>query len=147
MALDASNIVRRLWIGSAPPFDRPLSGIDVLVLCAREIQPRGTKIAPAIMHVPLPDSALTEYETASAVMGGRHLARHLAAGRTALVTCAMGRNRSALVAGLALGCLTRMSADQIIDLIRAKRSVSALSNPHFVKLLQDTIGPGRLATA
>lgn len=143
VSLDASNIVRRLWVGSKPPFDRPLPGVDVLVLCAREIQPRGIASAHVILRVPLPDSALSELETATAIMGGRQLARHLAAGRTALVTCAMGLNRSALVASIALGCITRMSADQIIDLIRSRRSSSALSNSHFVKLLHDVIGDGR----
>jgi hypothetical protein len=140
--LDANNIVRRLWIGGEPPMDRHLPGFDVLTLCAEEIQPRVVAFRGNILRVPLPDAKLDGSETSRAVIGARHVARHLSGGKRVLVTCAMGRNRSALVAGLALGMVTKMSGPQIAELIRQRRHPDCLSNPHFVTLLRQLL-PGR----
>jgi hypothetical protein len=53
----------------------------------------------------------------------------------------MGRNRSALVAGIGLGVVSKMSGLQIIELIRQRRHPDCLSNPHFVTMLR-TLLPG-----
>lgn len=141
--LDASNIARRLWVGSKPPFDRHLPEYDVLVLCAQEIQPQVLSFRGTVMRCPLPDSELTQSQLALAMMGGRVVADALVAGRSVLVTCAQGINRSALVACLGLGLATYLSADQLVDLVRKQRNPNCLSNVHFRKILQRYIGSGR----
>jgi protein-tyrosine phosphatase len=73
-------------------------------------------------------------------VGGKAVATALASGRRVLVTCAAGLNRSALVASLGLGMVTRMSAGEIITLMRTKRSPLALHNKHFVDLIQRFAG-------
>ena len=134
--IDAHNIVRRLWIGSRPPVDRPLPMFDVVVLCAKEYQPEMPHV-PVVLRVPLDDAQLDAVQFRAALLGARELAAYLQAGKTALVTCWAGRNRSALVAGLALRLLApRSSADRIIATIRARRHPSALSNVHFVSYLR-----------
>lgn len=136
MPLDASNIVRRLWIGSKPPFDRHLPEFDVLVLCARELQPERVGFQGKVVRVPLPDSVLSDAEMRIAFQGARATAQALAQGKRVLVTCQMGMNRSALVAALALGMITKMPALERINLIRQRRSTNALRNAHFVELIQ-----------
>jgi hypothetical protein len=133
--LDASNIVRRLWIGSKPPLDRPLPDFDILVLCAREIQPERVGFQGKVIRVPLPDAILNDTEVRAALVGARSVARELAAGKRVLVTCQAGLNRSAFVAALALGMVSKMPAIDRVDLIRQRRAPGALHNSHFVELL------------
>ena len=140
--LDASNIARRLWVGGKPPFDRDLPQFDILTLCAEEIQPTHYAFHGIVIRCPLPDMALDDWQTQRALVTGKKVATHLVAGRTVLVTCAMGLNRSALVAALALGLVTRMSASAIIELIRARRDPDALGNRYFVSILQRYV-PGK----
>lgn len=98
------------------------------------------------MRCPLPDSDLTTAQVRAALSAGRAVAQHLHAGKSVLVTCAMGINRSALVAGLALGLVTYLSADQIFLLMRAQRHADCLHNKAFVAILQRYIGAGRRPT-
>lgn len=139
---DMSNIAPRLWVGAAPPFDRDLPDFDILVLCAREIQPPPEAMAftKQVIRVPLPDAVLTVDEQRRALQAARWVAEALAAGRRVLVTCRAGLNRSALVASLALGMVTHMSAPQILALVRERRSATALHNPHFVDLITKYVG-------
>ncbi len=138
-----SQIITRLWIGGKPPFDRDLPEFDVLVLCARELQPERLAFGRQVIRVPLPDSALTGHEVRRALLGGQAAAKALAGGRRVLVTCAAGLNRSALVTGLAMGLTTHMSATDIILRIRERRAPEALHNTHFCGYLQQFIGVGR----
>lgn len=146
VAMDMSNISPRLWVGARPPFDRDLPDFDVLVLCAQEIQPAVLGFGRQVLRVPLPDSALTTEETRRALIGGRRVAEALVAGNRVLVTCQQGMNRSALVASLALGHVTRMTAPQIITLVRSRRTPGvpadqgALRNPHFCDLIGRFVG-------
>lgn len=137
--LDASAIVRRpgwsLWVGGKPPLDREIP-FDTLVLCAREVQPERLGFSKQVIRVPLPDSSLSSYELRRALAGGQQVAAALAGRRRVLVTCYAGLNRSALVASLALGLVTRMEPDQIIELMRTRRSPDALHNPHFVEYIR-----------
>lgn len=130
-SLEASNIANKLWVGSMPPFDRDLPEIDTLVLCAHELQPEQLAFTRQLIRVRLPDSALTTEQLRQALLAGRAVAQALTAGRRVLVTCLAGLNRSALVAGLGLGLVTRMTPDEIIARIRKGRGEHALSNPHF----------------
>jgi hypothetical protein len=132
--LDASAVARRLWIGGVPPFDRDLP-FQVLVLCALEHQPEALAFRGQVLRAPITDGPLSPRETQWALDAARGVAQSLAAGKNVLVTCHAGRNRSALVAGLGLGMVTRMKPEQIVTLVRTKRSLLAFSNPHFVRLL------------
>lgn len=143
IALDASNIVKRLWVGSVPPFDRDLPDFDTLVLCARELQPERIVFGRQVIRVPIPDNALTSDELRRALAGGRQVAASLAAGKRVLVTCHAGLNRSALVASIGLGMVTRMQPAEIIDLMRARRSPEALGNRFFCDYIMRFIGAAR----
>lgn len=141
--VDANAIIKNLWIGAAPPFDRNISNVDALVLCAREIQPATTAFQGRLVRSPLPDDQLTQRELSVAIVAAAEVAQIVSAGKRALVTCVQGRNRSALVTGIALGRLTSLSADGIVDLIRKRRRMDCLTNKHFVEYLKRIVGPGR----
>lgn len=143
MRTECSNISKHLWVGSEPDLSSPIEGIDVVVLCAREIQPAATGFTGRILRCPLPDCELHQQELSLAMLIAREIARDVHAGKRVLVTCAAGRNRSALVAALALGHLTRASADQLVALIRARRRQDCLTNEHFVAYLRRFVGDGR----
>lgn len=141
--IDASNIVRRLWIGAKPPADRPLPTFDTVVLCAEEYQPRMPHVHD-VLRVPLQDAMLDPAGLELALLAAREVAQRLSSGKTVLVTCYAGRNRSALVAGLGLGLVTRMTADQIIQLVRARRRPDCFTNAHFRAYMKAFIGAGRV---
>jgi protein-tyrosine phosphatase len=67
------------------------------------------------------------------------VARRLRAGKRILVTCAMGLNRSGLVAALAMSDVWGMNADEIVGRLRRARGKWALSNPNFERLLRVVI--------
>ena len=139
--LDASQIYKRLWIGSAPPLDRDLPEFDVLFLCAVEVQPAALAFSREVVRVPIRDCRdLTPYELQRALIGGKQVAEQLRAGRRVLVTCYAGLNRSSLVAMLGLGLVTRMTPLELVDLVRERRSPAALGNPHFVEVLHRAVG-------
>lgn len=145
--MDASNIARRLWVGSKPPFDRHLPDFDVLVLCAKEIQPERLGFRGTVIRCPIDDAVLDRPEVTSVLTTAQQVAKVLASGKRVLVTCADGLNRSTLVAALSLGLVTRLSADDLVTRMRAQRSPMTLSNPHFVQLLHHYVGSGRRPTA
>ncbi len=132
-----SNPNRSLWVGAKPPVDRSYPNIDMIVLCAAEYQP------PALPHfkgplvrVAIPDDVLSTDELRRALSGGAAVAEALSKGKRVLVTCAAGINRSALVAGLALVRHTKMTADEVIAIMRARRHPDCLFNKHFVEVLK-----------
>lgn len=141
--MDASNVATRLWVGAAPPFDRDLPDLDMLVLCAQEVQPTRVAFHGLVIRAPIPDSTLTNAELTRSLLASKAVADGLVRGQRVLVTCAQGRNRSALIACLALARLTRMSAEDLIQHIRARRHPEALSNPYFRHILQTLVGEGR----
>lgn len=142
-ALDASNITKRLWVGSKPPFDRDLPEFDTLVLCAQELQPAQLSFKRQVVRIPIPDAALTNDELRRALAGARHVAQALTDGKRALVTCARGLNRSAFVASIALGSVTRLTAQEIVAIMRTRRGDAALHNPHFVEYITRYVGAMR----
>jgi protein-tyrosine phosphatase len=67
------------------------------------------------------------------------IAARVRAGRACLVTCQQGRNRSGLVAALALSCLTGAPGATSAEAVRARRASpfgEALTNREFVGLLR-----------
>lgn len=140
---DASVIAPRLWIGAKPPFDRDLPNIDLLVLCAAELQPERLAFHGKIVRCPIPDDVLNQKERKMVVMASVLVARAVAQGQRALVTCAAGMNRSALVVALTLGHLTTMDSSKVIEHIRKHRHPKALYNEHFQKLIHVIVADGR----
>ncbi len=137
--MSQSQVVPGLFIGSKPAPGRHAC-VDVIVLAAEEYQPsvdffQGVEV----LHAPLddaPDRPMREDEIAVATRAGGRVARRLRAGRRVLVTCAMGLNRSSLVAAIAMQEVYKMCPDEIIGLIRRARGPWALSNPNFERLLR-----------
>jgi hypothetical protein len=123
--MDASKVARNLYVGSAP--QPGTKGFDVIVLCADEYQ-------PSAGHY------LSSRELAVPVQAARRVARHLQAGRTVLVTCRMGRNRSAFVAALALHLASGRSGRRCVEQVRKHRvdpmGVRALANRGFRRALE-----------
>ncbi|HEY4266698.1 MAG TPA: dual specificity protein phosphatase [Galbitalea sp.] len=135
--LDANCVAKRLWVGAAPPTDRDLPQFQALVLCAVEYQPEFPFYRGAILRCRLRDSNLSRFEADHALVGGQWVATALSNGKTVLVTCQAGINRSALVASVALGMLNRRATpEQIMDRIRRTRNPDCLSNPDFQRFLK-----------
>lgn len=137
--MSRSEIVPGLFVGSRPSPGRH-DDIDVIVLMAEEYQPPA-ELFPGVevIHAPIdddPSRPMRPDEIATAVRAGRRVARRLRAGKRVLSSCAMGLNRSSLVAALAMHEVYGMSADAIIRRIRAARGPWALSNPNFERLIR-----------
>ena len=136
---DANEVAPRLYVGSKPPPDR-YDRFDVIVLAAKEYQPPDHWFPGSeVIHAPNDDDPrrpMSLDEIAMAMKAAGRVARRLRAGRRVLVTCALGLNRSSLVAAIAMATVHGMSADEIIKRIRHARGAWALSNPNFEKLLR-----------
>ena len=117
---------RVLAQGSAPP---PVIGIpfDVIVLAAMEYQP--PMPGYTVMNVPLDDGPPPDRGTRLRIRrAAREIADRVRWGQRVLVTCWQGRNRSGVLAGLAmvdLGVPPRVAVDRI----RTLRD--GLMNEHF----------------
>lgn len=137
--MSLSEVAPGLYVGSKPPPGRH-EGVDVVVLAAMEYQPPAHLFpGTEVIHAPLDDDPrrqMREDEVVSAARAADHVARLLRAGRRVLVTCAMGLNRSGLIAALAMADVYRMSADEIVSRLRRSRGLMALSNPNFERLLR-----------
>lgn len=140
---DVTKLTERLYIGSAPEY--PTDDFDVIVLCAEEYQPPSRHFRGLVLRVPLNDSNATfPPETFDAL---REVAWDLAdlwwQNSKILITCWMGRNRSALVSAVALSIILEMPTAQTAALIRKKRKDPlghhALGNRYFWDLLQSPV--------
>jgi protein-tyrosine phosphatase len=137
----ASPVTDKLWVGGHPPVGPGLSeyGIDALVLAADGFQPPA-KLFPDIkvLHAPMHDDyeRMHEGDADRAVNAGLQVAKWLKEGKKVLSTCWQGRNRSGVIAALALMLTQKSSPEEAINLIRASRGASAMGNPHFNLLLQ-----------
>ncbi len=141
--LDASQVFTRLWVGGIPPADCDLPDFDMLVLCASEVQPERVAFHGRLVRCPIPDSTLEPRHIARVLVTSKAVAEALSGGQRVLVTCQAGINRSALVASLALARVTRMSADELVLLMRRARSPQALHNLYFRDLISNLVGAGR----
>lgn len=77
------------------------------------------------------DTVISAIKAHLIVMTAKVVALHLQAGRTVLVTCVAGINRSSLVVALALQLYEGLEPWLAVERIRAKRSVHCLSNVCF----------------
>lgn len=125
----------RLAQGSAPPVGAAIP-FDVVVLCAKEYQP--DLPGYRVLRVPLDDGPPPSHADRVRIRGAaRRVADHVRAGDRVLVTCWQGRNRSGVVAGLALVDLG-LPRSEAVRRIRAYRN--GLTNPYF----RDMVAGGRL---
>ena len=134
--IDATRIAPKLYQGSYPIMHlRPM--FDVVVLCAEELQTRSPEPGLSILRCPLNDdgSPMTRAEWHRACAMSDVVARHIAAGRRVLVTCAAGRNRSGLVCALTLYRLSPLNGEQCVEQVQARRA-NALGNEWFVAALR-----------
>lgn len=150
----AHNVLGGLWIGNAPPVKSmhedgvdfgSLANFDTLILCAQEYQPEaGLFDVGEVVHAPMDDNPvmMTTRTASMAVRAAKHVVSALSEGKTVLVTCLAGRNRSGLVCALAL-CFgpPKMTADDAIRTVRGARGNHALANPLFVKFLRSLTVP------
>lgn len=143
VCIDASSVAPRLWVGAKPPIDQDIPKVDVLVLCAREYQPELPMFHGKVLRCPMPDGELDRNQINQSLLTSSEVAKALLSGQRVLSTCAMGINRSAFVASLALARLTRLSADQLVALMRKRRLNSCLSNEYFRAYLKKFVGNGR----
>lgn len=131
---EAHRIGPRIWQGSYPPPFSELraQGIDVLVLCAKEINERldrsGWSLAQLypgvrVLRCYLDDSGppVTPAEIVEAHRVAHEAAELWNRGARILITCAMGHNRSGLVSAMLPRELFGVGGETAIDHIRARR--------------------------
>ena len=139
----ANEIAPGLLQGGFPNNPERLAeeGIDVIVLSAVEFQPEGDEdlVFPGVevIAVPLVDDAMgpTTRQMQAALEVASQVMQALEDGKTVLVTCALGRNRSGLITSLVLVGRYGMSGSEAVSRVREARP-RALSNKAFVALLE-----------
>ena len=119
--------------GAAPPTNARLP-FDVIVLAAQEYQPILKHRYQDVLYVPLDDSGPppTPSERSRIRVAAHDVARRIRAGQRVLVTCMQGRNRSGVIAGLALVELG-LPGPRAAQRIRRLRN--GLTNPHFLEMV------------
>jgi protein-tyrosine phosphatase len=141
--VDASRVAPNLWVGARPPPGH-YRWLGVIVLAAKEWQPPSFAYPNvAVLHAPLDDDParpMPEDQISTAIATARTVARYLQSKRRVMTTCHLGRNRSSLIAGLAMRIAYDTKPDEVISQIRAARGPFALRNPHFTRLLRTFAG-------
>lgn len=144
--MSRSEVVPGLFVGSKPAPGRH-EDVDVIVLAAEEYQPLADLFPGAeVIHAPLDDDSsrpIRQDEIVTATKAASRVASRLREGRRVLSSCAMGLNRSSLVAALAMHEVWGMGAEEIIERIRQARGELALSNPNFERLIRVVIAVRR----
>lgn len=144
MSDNYDKVAPRLWVGSAPDPTKPYPEFDAIVLAAEEFQPTFENFKGTVIRAPFDDTAYpTAKERKIAIRAAREVAKRLRKGQRVLVTCVMGLNRSALVAGLALKMASKLTTEEIIARIRKARGPLALSNKAFERFLRGFSGQRR----
>lgn len=140
--LEYSWILPTLAVGGKPPQGRgvALAGFDVLVFTAKQEQPPdtdypGTLVVRRCGMVDRHPAEETTFQLAEGMAG--LVAEDVRRGRRVLVTCAEGRNRSTLVAAIALRRLTGLSGKEAMSVVKIARPRNpysrglSFSNPSF----------------
>jgi protein-tyrosine phosphatase len=145
-AIDATEIVPRIYQGAMPPYGSAVSDAGFsLLLCAAlpyEYQPGAADKQHylgqvRVLHLPADDNPfrVSDAEIEQAVRGATEAARYARAGHKVLITCRMGRNRSGFLTALTLRLLTGMPIETAIARVRARRPTS-LQNPAMLEVLR-----------
>ena len=128
-----------LAVGPKPPTGASVaqSGYYMLVLAAIGYQPAASRFPGVhVLYAPLNDNGaqMTAYERRVAIHAARIVARELARGHNVLVTCEQGRNRSGLVAALALVFLGYARPRSVATIRRMR--MQALTNQDFARMVE-----------
>ncbi|MEU3985021.1 protein phosphatase [Streptomyces sp. NPDC026672] len=144
------EIVPGLWMGGHRYRDGPGEQVSAVVgdefdLVQSLLRLPGHGPDPQVEHHvwPIPDGPLDGTQLAGVIRLARAAAEAVDAGRTVLVRCYHGYNRSGLVVAQAL-VQRGGSAEEAIRLIRARRSPWALHNDLFVEYLRTGLSTARL---
>ena len=121
--------------GAAPPPGVELP-FDVIVLAAMEYQPEMPGFD--VIHAPLDDAKPTPAERARIRAVAGEVAQQIRSGRRVLVTCRQGRNRSGVIAGLAL---VQLGIPSVEAAWRIRRIRNGLTNPHFFEMVVRSRAP------
>lgn len=144
--IDADRIAPKLWVGSWPDPHVFEYGFDVVVLCAIELQALPFSGNGHVVRMGIDDNGYpSKQDQLTAIAAARVVNSFRADGKRVLVTCAQGKNRSALVAAIALMQSNGLSASTAIAQVRANRKLPertmngamALANPGFVTFLHE----------
>jgi len=138
---DFDEVWPGICVGSHPPRGdwAQRAGFQLLVLTAFQRQPPAEQYQGVlVVHAPLTDDAfeIVEGDWERAMLAAQEVASVSCSGQRVLVSCVEGRNRSGLVAALAVHILTGMSGQDACSKVQAGRSGS-LYNWHFVQALRD----------
>ncbi len=141
MTTQKTEVIERLHVGDRieEAHEQLFPRHHLLVVVSDE-QPSTSSFRahPNVLHLQLADSAeeaWTWNQLADVLQLAALVARSVKDGRSAMVTCECGLNRSGLLAALALLKLGH-PAPEAIDLVRRCRGPLALTNRRFVELLE-----------
>lgn len=126
-------------MGSHPHIDPTDGRVDVWVMCAKELQDsRGAPRRVIVSKIPLSDDGytLTEGQAREADFIVDGIVHSVLSGKTVLVTCAEGRNRSGLLTALAVRQLEGVTGKDAVRIVRSRRQAKALTNRLFVMYLE-----------
>lgn len=135
--MSVTKLADRLYIGSAPMGRVPF---DVVVLCAAEYQPKSLP-GSIILRIPLRDETkpLPDRKLAEIQQTANEVAYFWKKGNSVLVSCVMGRNRSALISALSLSVIFGGPLSRWAHYVRKTRrdalGVHALQNAYYWDLL------------
>lgn len=134
MPKSANEVLPCLWQGSKPPPGHYV--FDTIVFGAGEWQPSvalypgSTAVYAELSDIPKP----TKKSMREAVEAARKVAEAYRSGRSVLITCGQGYNRSGLVMALALRMMG-YTAPEAVALIRRARGPVALRNKAFLRFV------------
>lgn len=155
---DYDPIYTNLYQGSYPKLNAELlKKFDIVVYCAMEQQPTdaaikaalkpldpGTRKNKQVIKFPMDDDPYQPIEAPlnrQLIAQALQLASALRAGRTVLITCMMGMNRSGLLSAMTLMAASGCSGKAALDTIRTGRrpmddGTRALFNPMFARFVE-----------
>jgi hypothetical protein len=110
-------IDRRLWIGPTLSPNHEIAQIDMIVLCAAEIQPDLPLFLGKIVRCPLLKGTLEGDQVRAALAASVVVANEIKAGSRVLVTCDDTLRRCSFVVALSMCHLTAMGHEKIIDVL------------------------------
>jgi protein-tyrosine phosphatase len=142
--LDVTHLIGDLWIGALPPSAKGYEKFDVIYFVAEEHPPpAGTFSKQQTRFFGFQDGPLTLSMLSTALEAADMVTRDLVEGHRTLVTCAMGRNRSAFVCALALHMLTAERGVETGRYVQEKRrdrlGIQALTNESFRAYLEKLV--------
>jgi hypothetical protein len=134
-------IAPRLWIGPSLLPEQEITGIDLVVLCASELQPELPLFFGSILRCPLPPKTLTFEDARRALMASVAIAQDVSHGKRVLLCCDPSMRRCSLVAALAMSHLTTISTDRVLELLVKK--IGRQMSKEQQTMLRKVVGAGR----